>query len=286
MYTLNLQSNEKMRFLIRQIGCGGTGSYFFRTLTQLISGHLVSEPRISYDLGIADGDKVESKNLRNQLFTQEDISYYKTECLIERYGLHYELDVKDWSNYVTTIKDIQELFHCEQTEIQTIPILIGMVDNNRTRQLFHEVFTSQSVKDLIWIDLGNEDIETIENPTPEEKRRLRSVGFGGQCVVGLKWNRQIVLPCVTQVYPNLLEIEETFPGLNCGDTLPSNPQRMITNQTAAHVAAMIINTLIFTKSIYVSEINFNAQLGHTQPSYITKDQYTRFIEACKRKGAV
>ena len=38
--------------------------------------------------------------------------------------------------------------------VKSYRFLIGMVDNDRTRQLFDEYFYSDEVLDLIWIDLG------------------------------------------------------------------------------------------------------------------------------------
>lgn len=37
---------------------------------------------------------------------------------------------------------------------QTVKILVGMIDNNKTRQLFHDYFYSDDIENLIWIDAG------------------------------------------------------------------------------------------------------------------------------------
>lgn len=278
MRTIQLQTTKHLTFHIRMMGTGGNGSYFFRNLLQMIRGYIDSDNSTRFNVGIADGDKVEEKNLRNQLFTDEDVYEHKTSALIDRYANHYDVDVRDYPHYVTSIEQLQELFNIpeDSSNRKTIPVLIGMVDNDRTRQLFHEYFYRNDVSDLIWIDLGIEDTDIIAIPSQEEQKRLQTIGFSGQCVIGLKWKGEIVLPPVTDVYENILLAEDVFPGMSCGDILPSNPQRMITNQTAAHIASMIVNTLFFTKSIMVSEINFNAQLGHIKPTYITKEQYEHF----------
>lgn len=269
-------------FQLRLLGAGGNGSYLFRSLLQMIAGYRNSDAADAFDVGIADGDKVEEKNLRNQLFCDDDIKDYKTSALIERYGEHYNIDVRDYREYITSIDQLFSMF-AKPASSKTVPVLIGALDNSRTRQLIHHFFCDERVQDLIWIDLGIEDTVSIKSPTPKELEIMQATGFSGQCVVGVKWKGEKIVPPVTEVYSNILEAEDVFPGMSCGDVLPSNPQRMITNQTAAHVASMILNTLFYTKSIMVSEINFNAQLGHIKPNYITKEQYDCF-EALKAEN--
>lgn len=277
MQQLNLQEQEKVVFQIRQFGCGGNGGYFFRNLMQMIHGYVRTSATTTYDVLLIDGDRVEAKNLNNQLYTSEDLNDYKVVSMIERYAEHYELSgINGLTKYVTSMDMLHDVFAHKHTE-QVIPVLVGMVDNNRTRQLFHQYFHDESVENLIWIDLGIEDTEVIANPTEEEGYRMMQTGFSGQCVVGLKWKGEEILKPVTDVYANILEDDHTsFPGQSCGDLLPSNPQRMMTNQTASHVASLIMNTLFHSKAIFVSEVNFNAQYAHSKPNYLTKEIVMKF----------
>lgn len=276
MLQLNLQEEKKVIYHIVQCGAGGNGGYFFRNLMQIIHGYSRTSTSLAFDVLLIDGDRVETKNLNNQLYTSEDVNDYKVESLIERYAEHYELEVKALTKYVTSLEMLHDAFAHQHTE-QVIPILVGMVDNNRTRQLFHQYFHDETVQNLIWIDLGIEDTEMITNPSEEERYRMMQTGFSGQCVIGLKWKGEVILKPVTDVYANILEDDHTsFPGQSCGDVLPSNPQRMMTNQTASHVASSIMNTLFHTQAIIVSEVNFNAQYAHSKPNYLTKDLVMKF----------
>lgn len=276
MRQLTLAETPNLTYDIIQIGGGGNGSYFFRNLMQMVAGFKETNPNTKFNITIADGDKVEPKNLKNQLFTSDDLKELKTFALIDRYANHYDVDVKEYPKYLTSLEQLNELLSYPVTETTHIPIILGMVDNNRTRQLLHEYFYHEDTNNLIWIDLGIEDTEVVSSPNDDDIKRMMATGFSGQCVIGLKWRGQEILPPVTMVYDNIMQAEDNFPGLSCGDVLPSNPQRMITNQTAAHVASIVLNTLFFTKSIMVSEINFNAQLGHIKPNYITKEQLSLF----------
>ncbi|MCY9665762.1 thiamine biosynthesis protein ThiF [Paenibacillus alginolyticus] len=289
MKTICLQENQYIHFLIRQIGAGGNGGYFFRNLLQLVSSYkaLNSSYRNDalFDVLIADGDEVEKKNLRNQLFSDDDVTekLKKVVALADRYGGHYNVDAKRVTEYVTSLDMLHRLFPSPDNGRQIIPILVGMVDNDRSRQLFDEFFFSDEVSDLVWIDLGIEGMTQFERPNSEEKKIINASGWGGQCVIGLKWHGDVILPPVTRVYPNILENDHTaFPGQSCGEMLPENPQRIMSNQIAAQVASMVMNNLFHTKSLYASVINFNAQLGQMKPTFLTSDQVNDF-ERAKRK---
>lgn len=277
MKSICLQEEQYVHFVIRQIGAGGNGGYFFRNLLQLVSSYKATNTSYReealFDILIADGDEVEKKNLRNQLFSEDDVSEKKAIALADRYGGHYDVETKRLTEYITSLDMLQRLFPKLDNGRQIIPVLVGMVDNDRSRQLFDEFFHSDEVSDLVWIDLGIEGMTLFDHPNSEEKKILNESGFGGQCVIGLKWGGEVILPPVTKVYPNILENDHTaFPGQSCGELLPENPQRIMTNQFAAQVASIVMNNLFHTKSIYASMINFNAQLGQMKPTFLTSEQ--------------
>lgn len=63
-----------------------------------------------FDVLISDGDEVEKKNLRNQLFTDDDATekLKKVVALADRYGGHYNVDAKRVTEYVTS----QDMLRC------------------------------------------------------------------------------------------------------------------------------------------------------------------------------
>lgn len=96
----------------------------------------------------------------------------------------------------------------------------------------------------------------------EEKRSLEQSGFGGQVVCGLKFQSQIILEPVADVYPNIWEDEHShFPEEGCGELIHNAPQRCATNKFAAQIANGVLNNLLHTNAIYTHIINFNAQTG-------------------------
>ena len=213
------------------IGGGANGSHFFRNLLQDIATYRDSQKtswagaRHSFPANVilADGDKVETKNLSNQLFDTEDVELFKVDALAERYGVHYEVDVLAVSEYVTSFEKLQSLFNMNRpTRKKVLPILIGLVDNNRTRMLLHEFFHSESIPELVYIDVGVEGVllkeQLPKDPNAEEK--IKSSGFSGQVVCGYKKDGQVLLPPVAEVYASILADEESvFPNQSCGDLI-------------------------------------------------------------------
>lgn len=123
-------SNHLIPFIV-QIGTGGTGTYIVQHVAQMLStlnkGHVYV---------IADPDKIERKNLKNQLFLEEEIGMSKAEVLAERYSQSFNLNIWAYTEkYIETVEDLKNLFQVDYASALTstnyyLPILIGAVDNN------------------------------------------------------------------------------------------------------------------------------------------------------------
>jgi len=178
---------------------------------------------------------------------------------------------------------LERLF--DETELpdnyQYVKVLVGMVDNNKTRQLLHDYFHSEEVDILIWIDAGVTGVEVMESPNEEDEEVIRNSGFGGQVVVGFKYKGKVILDPVTDCFPNMIEDASShFPDESCGELIINNPQRSATNKVAAMNANNIINNLFHSQRIFNHIVNFNAQTcasgGRT--SLVKSDQLKRFEE--------
>lgn len=267
------------------IGAGANGSHFVRNLLQDIATYRVTrnDRRFFPDSGVTfpasitlvDGDKVEVKNLSNQLFDVEDVDNYKVDALAERYGTHYRCDVFSVAEYITSIEQLHALFERGKGSNykKTLPILIGLVDNNRTRMLMHEYFHSSLIDELLYIDVGVEGVllkeELPNDPNADEK--IMGSGFSGQVVCGYKKGEKVFLPPVADVYPTILADEESvFPNQSCGDLILQNPQRSATNKMAAQLTNTFMNNLFHFGEIVQEEIIFNARYGTAQSRFVSK----------------
>ena len=104
-------------------------------------------------------------------------------------------------------------------------ILIGAVDNDKSRQLCHKAFLK--AENLIYIDSGNGE-------------------FSGQVVCGVRRNGRTVRKPVGGVFPELLKAQDRFPSeISCAEASLADPQSMAANITAATIVVdMIYNILV------------------------------------------
>lgn len=274
---------KNKQFNIVLLGVGANGSHFLRSLLQDMANY--KSKGLSVRLVIADGDKVEEKNIANQLFDKDDVNEYKVQALAERYGEHYGIDILAYREYVTDIENLENLYGDAEGQ----RILIGCLDNNRTRQLLHEFFETQS--DLIYIDAGVEGVimkEEIKNMpecafmTAEQiNQMIMGSGFSGQVVTGIKYRGEEVLAPICTVYPNVLSDQESvFPTQTCAETL-NNPQRLETNKMAAQMLNIVMNNLFHTGDIYQHEIQFHARYGTSVAIMISMNQEKYYKELAK-----
>ncbi|MBQ0137965.1 MAG: ThiF family adenylyltransferase [Kurthia sp.] len=274
---------KNKHFNIVLLGVGANGSHFLRSLLQDMANY--KSKGLSVRLVIADGDQVEAKNIANQLFDQDDVGEYKVQALAERYGQHYGIDILAYREYVTDIETLEKLF--DDNEGQRI--LIGCLDNNRTRQLLHEFFETQD--DLIYIDAGvegvimKEEIKKMPECTHMTQDQINQMimgsGFSGQVVTGIKYRGEEVLAPLCTVYPNVLSDQESvFPTQTCAETL-NNPQRLETNKMAAQMLNIVMNNLFHTGDVYQHEIQFHARYGTSVANMISMKQEKYFKEISK-----
>lgn len=227
MYLPYFGTSHNIRFLL--IGVGGTGGYLFYYLTRLLASFndLPSENRNKnrYQLLIADGDLVEKKNLIRQNFVEPDIGKSKARVLSNRYGNVYNLSIPYYSDYIEDLDTLKELITGEKLGFKPrITVLLGAVDNNKTRQLFHRAFNE--LESLVYIDSGNDE-------------------WTGQVMMGMKGENKVVIPPVGYFYSDILEDKDSlFPTESCEENAVSSPQNISTNITAATIMFNMINQLL------------------------------------------
>lgn len=250
MYLPHYGISQNIRFLL--VGVGGTGGYLFYYLTRLLASfnNLPAEQRHHncYQLIIADGDLVESKNLIRQNFVEPDIGKSKARVLSNRYGNVYGMAIPYHSDYIEDLDTLIDLIANEKMGFTPrITILLGAVDNNKTRQLFHKAF--DELETLIYIDSGNDE-------------------WTGQVMMGIKAENKVIIPPVGYFYPDILEDKDTlFPSESCEEDAVSSPQNISTNITAATIMFNMINQLI-TDGVENYGATFNARTSQIRSLWL------------------
>jgi len=221
---------QREGFRIIQVGCGGTGGYVVPDVARLIYS---LQENIPYTL--IDGDTVEQKNIVRQNFVPSDVGRNKAEVISARYGPAYGIDI----SYIPEYAESGSVLERAGINDNSIPILIGAVDNTRTRQLLQDAF--HSVRNVIYIDAGNGETD-------------------GQAALGFKMYGDTILAPPGDIFPDLILGEKSlFPSqvISCADAAITLPQTLCANRTAATTILWFLHGLLVGKRLAYRSIIFD-----------------------------
>ena len=232
---MKLERSRPVCILI--IGAGGTGGYILPNLYRIAYA-----TKRKYRVVIADGDIVEKKNLIRQNFSEIDIGVNKAEAMAERYSDVFGIETEYVPEYIEDEDMLCELLmQRSQDERYTNPayIIIGAVDNNRSRVMCHNVFNK--LNDIIYIDSGNGE-------------------YTGQVVCGIKEDGKVISPPAADVYPDILTDTEKFPSeLSCAERSISAPQSIAANLFASTAVSTMLFYLLTEGEIEKTRIAFSSR---------------------------
>lgn len=230
---MRLAKDRPVKIVI--LGAGGTGGY--------VVPHLY---RIAYACGrpvriiVVDGDVVEDKNLVRQNFASFDVGDNKARLLAERYASAFGIETEFVPDFIENEDELKSLLSVTDWNCsRTIPILIGAVDNNRTRVMCNNVFNTMD--DLIYIDSGNGE-------------------YTGQVVCGMKQNGKVFNAPVARYYPDILMDMEKFPSeLSCAERAVSAPQSIAANLFAATAITAMLYYLLVEGELSTPKMTFSSR---------------------------
>lgn len=221
------------------IGAGGTGGYVIPHLYRI--AYASTHPcRII----LADGDVVEDKNLIRQSFSPLDVGENKAAVMAERYADVFGIETEYVPDFIEDVDQLLSLLEFPEpptysSSPRPISILIGAVDNNRSRIMCNTAF--ELMDDIIYIDSGNEV-------------------SGGQVVCGMKTNGKVVSKPVASVYPDILQGDGKFPSeLSCAERSVSAPQSIAANLFASTAVATMLYYLLIEGQLKTSRIAFSSR---------------------------
>lgn len=191
------------------LGAGGTGGYVAPHVFRLL--HMLDRPA---RFVVCDGDIVEPKNLDRQNFAPADLGENKARVLAERYSTVLGMETEYVPNFIEKLPDLMELIEPKEWELnpystkrtKEMVLLLGCVDNNKTRQLCHQAFHQS--EELIYIDSGNGK-------------------YTGQVVCGVRRNGRTIRRSIGGVHPEMLKDTDLFPSeISCAEAAQEDPQSM------------------------------------------------------------
>lgn len=223
---------------IVMLGAGGTGGHIAPHLYRLL--HSLFRPS---EVVICDGDRVEKKNLVRQNFVECDLGQNKARVLAERYASAFGLNACYFADYVETESKLIELL--TPAEKDALVILIGAVDNNRSRQLCNTVFYKS--QDLIYIDAGN-GVTT------------------GQVVCGVRKGGRTLRRPVAGYYSDILDASDKFPTeMSCAEASVSNPQAITANLMAATLVLTMLYNILSAGELDTRMATFSTKTANVRP---------------------
>lgn len=234
---------------ITLLGAGGTGGYVVPHLYRLL--HTLDR---CTKVVICDGDIVEKKNLIRQNFIHADLGKNKAQVLAERYAAAFGLEASYIPDFIEDEHTLLELVkpdtyptgpYSYQRE-EALSILIGCVDNNKSRQLCHRVFKASN--NLIYIDSGNSE-------------------FTGQVVCGVRRKGRAYYKPIGDVFPDILGDTDKFPTeLSCAEAAISAPQSVMANIMAGTAVMSYLYNILVLGSTTTRYVTFSAKSINIKPT--------------------
>ena len=239
------------------LGAGGTGGYVIPHLYRL--GYAAERP---VRIIVCDGDVVEEKNLIRQNFVEQDVGQNKAQVQAQRYSAAFGIQCEYFPAFIESEQELLSLtspdfVQCRWNntpETQRV-ILLGCVDNNRSRQLCHRIFQQQ--KDLIYIDSGNGE-------------------YTGQVVCGVRQKGRTLYKPVGMLYPDVLREEDKFPSeLSCAERTLSAPQSVTANLMAATAIAAFLYDLLIEGNLTTRYVSFSSRQINMRAQTVQKRRKTK-----------
>jgi PRTRC genetic system ThiF family protein len=267
------------KFNIVLIGAGGTGGFVLSQLARLKGLGVDNEQLAPFDLTIVDGDEVEAKNCVRQMFFTGDVGDNKAEVLAERYGGAFETEISSVSSYIETEEALSEAASGDG-----IPVIVGCVDNHKTRQLIDGWFVSNR---CLWIDSGNEEfsgqvvcgysdgngsrIIRSDVPTDEKIAKLK---------LGMKRGK-FELPSVTELCPDVANAADTKfnSELGCAERAEAAPQNTLVNSSAAQIVLLFLRKILTRADLRCCCVTFSIDALNTRTTFNTESN----VEAMVRR---
>lgn len=199
-----------MQFNVLVVGSGGTGTYFLKEVSRLLSSNKEMYGRIK-SMVIADGDTVEEKNLSRQCFCSDDIGRNKASVMAEVLNETFGLKWKAYPHYLTDMEDLTKILSVGKDD-KIVPVIVGCVDNHAAR-LLCEKFFEESLS-CFYLDSANEF-------------------YTGESVFAGKMNGTLLGPCRSHYFKDILSGDvRPVTEISCEELNNVAPQHIFTNMMA------------------------------------------------------
>lgn len=235
--------NGQNPITVSVIGAGGTGSFVMSRLARLHKAlNFMDHP--GFYVKLIDYDKVEEQNVGRQLFTSDDVGFYKAERIVSKINIAYDLAWK------CSLSD-----HPDDINKN---LIISCVDNTETKQRIIDDFYSK-----------------VDEPVSEQSIKYYLIDCGNGKDFG-----QVILSDVNKKLKNINDFfgrdlskfdTKERQGDGCSYRIKLEEQDLFINDLVSIYAVNIIKDLIINKRIYYQGVFFNTTEFLTNKIFIQNE---------------
>lgn len=247
------------RVTVHLAGVGGNGAQMAACLARLdIAIRALGHPHGLF-VHAFDPDLVTDSNVGRQLYSPSDIGTPKAIITVTRLNHFYGLD---WEASACRIEEHWN--RSQRSGSRDGDILISCVDSRAARRAIHE-YLFEGGRYCYWLDLGNRESEgQVVLGTPNTKK----MGHSDQ--------NEVRLPCVTELYPDLLNpnfTEEEIP--SCSVRLSLAAQGLFVNDIVVRHAAHMLYELFSCGQVTAHGVFCNLKAQRSAPLMIDAETWRR-----------
>lgn len=245
------------RVTVHLVGVGGNGAQMAGCLARLdVAMRALGHPH-GLHVSAFDGDRVSEANVGRQLYSEADIGRHKAIVTIHRLNQFYGLDWRaEPLSYEDAMRD--RMGH-------DFDLLISCVDTRAARRFLHTRVFDRYGSDGYWMDLGN---------TESTAQVVLGQGVGRR---GAGVPDTLRLPCVTELFPDLLDDaigDDNRPSCSVRMSLAS--QGLFVNDIAVRFAAQLLYELFSRGRLTQHGIVVNLDAKRAGPIEIDPATWARF----------
>ncbi len=238
------------------VGTGGSGSHMAANLAVLHQSMVDLGHPAGLEVTLIDDDAVSEANVGRARFYTSDIGQNKAFVLANRINachgqsfraINARLDAKAANSRV----------------IQEADIVVGCVDTRQSRRAIHKALHERkSFKPSYWLDMGNGSVD-------------------GQVLLGEVGKGDDLLPCVTALYPEILDPKRDpkDDGPSCSRAEALTKQSAFVNASAALHAVSMLSVLFSQGQIEHCGVFFNLRTGRSSTLPCQPDAWQRLTGA-------
>ena len=247
------------RVEVHLIGVGGNGAQMAACLARLdIAMEALGHP---YGLHVTafDGERVSEANVGRQPYSAADVGNFKAVVTIHRLNQFYGLDwIAQPSRY--------EHVGGNRPASSSADLIVSCVDTRNARRSIHERLFGDSGPCCYWLDLGN-----------TEAAAQVVLGEAPRCWRWQKDNHCLRLPCVTELFPELLAdsiADDNMP--SCSVRMSLGSQGLFINDVAVRFAAQLLYELFSNGRIRQHGVLVNLESKRSGPIEMDPAAWSRF----------